>query len=285
MYIALESDRMTNYSIVHLTVVFREGLSQQKVNSLMGRIVQVSGPNAGNFLDAKDILAKFADFPDPNLVKMVWGQRRVLLLNIALGKDPKGHRVFLVPQVEAIRTILKGDPDVLLIEANDAWAKRLDQLDLFMRRLKRVGFFFIGAGLLGLTYFWAIFLWAQNAEAPTTKTKVKESEELGNDQRKVFWGAPDPEIQNPDVPESGIPTSMKSMLVNGTALGIAVGILSFAIIWSGHAFLYPGNLDPFIVGKGWFGGDKDRALLLSLPVVAGVMGWFSGVVSRLLTSF
>ncbi len=283
MYIAIESERMTSYSVIHMTVVFRERMPQEKSNALMGRIIQISGPNAGSFLDAKDILAKFESFPDPNLVKMVWGERKVLLLNIALGRDPKGQRVFLAPQVEAIRTILKGDPDVLLIEANDVWAERLDQLDQFMRRLKRVGFFFIGAGILAFTYFWAIFLKAYETGGHATEKKERDLEESEKDQRKVFWGVSDTKIQN-DIPENAIPVSMKSMLVNGSLMGFVVGILSIATIWSGHAFLYPGNLDPILVGKGWLGGDTNRIMLLSLPVITGVMGWLSGVVSRLLPS-
>jgi hypothetical protein len=279
LYTSVESGRSAGYSNVHMTIVFKGGLPHQKIDALMGRIVQVSGPNSGNFLDSKDVLAKFSGFPDANLVRMVWGQRKIFLLNISLGRGPNGQPVYLEPQISAIRSILKDDQDVLLIQANESWARQLDRLDRIMRRTKRIGAFFVGAGLVSLVFFWAIYLGVRYHDERTLGTNLTVEDEP-EDRRRAFWA--DPDSETPEVPQDkDTATTMRSPLLSGSMLGISVGVLSVAMIWFGHPFLYPEGLDPFTTGKGLSEGDRNHLMLFSLPAVGGVMGWLSGFVSRL----
>lgn len=280
LYTSLESGRLAGYSTVHMTIVFKGGLPQQKIDALMGRIVQVSGPNSGNFLDSKDVLAKFSGFPDANLVRMVWGQRKVFLLNISLGRGANGHPVYLEPQISAIRSILKDDQDVLLIQANDAWAKQLDRLDRIMQGTKRIGTFFIGAGFISLIFFWALFLVGRSHDEAAGNNL--EIEDEPDDRRRAFWADGDSEASEV-YQDKDTAIMMKSPFLSGSMLGISVGILSVAIIWFGHPFLYPDDLDPFTTGKGLSEGDRNHLMLFSLPVLGGVMGWLSGFVSRLVS--
>ncbi|MHB1286814.1 MAG: cell division FtsX domain-containing protein [Leptospirales bacterium] len=251
-----------------MIVVLHEHTDARSLQSVMGKIVQVSGDNSVHVLDPKDMISRISYLPVSTDFKNIWKNTKILSVDISFGKDGKGDPTYLVPQIESIHSLLQNDPTILFVQGNEPWASRLDTLERLFIRIRSVGII-----LFSLSLFSILFLWGYAIRAVSI---TNDSESINLSTRKSFWMEPSDE----NAPLTEI---KKSTPRTGLVIGLLSGTLSMILVWASHAALYPHWADPFLIGASGK-GESWRLLWMGIPVLTGVIGWFSGILSRILPS-
>ena len=269
VFLSLEAHRIESLSVAHVIVVLRKSAGTHALQSITEKIVQVSGDHSVHVIDPKDILSRISFLPVSAGFKNVWMDRKILSVDITFGKDKKGDPTYLVPQMEAINSLLQNDSNILLVQSNELWGSRLDSLERLVLRIRSVGIILLSLSVLSVVFFWGYAI---------RGVGLSRSQDGDSDppRRKSFW------MESPDESDALVEKGVSS-IHTGLAVGLLSGILSLVLVWSSHSALYPHWADPFLLsapGKEETGGF----LWMGIPLLTGVIGWFSGLLARILPS-
>ncbi len=265
---SIEENRIQSLSVTHMIVVLRERTDASALQSVMEKIVQVSGENSVHVLDPKDMMSRISYLPISSDFKDIWKNTKILSVDISFGKDNKGEPTYLVPQIESIHSLLQNDPTILFIQGNEPWASRLDTLDRLVIRIHSVGIIFFSLSLFSIIFLWAYAIRARSISGDQEGTNLST--------RKSFWM----ETSDETAPLSEKKESTPSL---GLVIGFLSGSLSVILVWVSHVVIYPHWADPFLIGISGK-GESWPLLWMAIPVLTGVIGWFSGILSRFLPS-
>jgi hypothetical protein len=184
------------------------------------------------------------------------GGKKMILLNLTMGKNQSGERMTLSDQVLSVHKILSGNKGVLLVEDNLPWAEKLDSLDLLMVHVKRAGFMLSSLLLLLMILFWSfLFGGPEGSDHPMGVSGTS------------FW-------KN---------SESSSNLLNrqGVRLGFFSALGACILLFLAHPALYSPALDPFLESGPDGIHSKWTYFFFSFPFIGGGLGWLSFQLGKL----
>ncbi len=239
-----------SYSDTHVAIVFDPQIPTSEYQKIYGNLsfitskikplsMDEAGPLSSKGMDHLDIKGK-----------------KILILTLDRGKDQSGKPVSLTQEIASVQKLLSGNQYVLLVEENYAWAQKLDDWNEVLLHFKRSGVFLLGFLLMGMIFFWSLFL-------RISFIQTDHAEESAS-----FW-----KQTREDSPR---------FHREGFRLGLFSGLGACLLVFISHSSLFSEALDPFISTN--FGGLHSvwGYWFLSFPVLSGGVGWLSGQVARLL---
>ncbi len=176
--------------------------------------------------------------------------KKLILLNLSMGRNPSGKRMTLSDQILSIHKILSGNKRVLLVEDNLPWAESLDSLDLLMLQIKRQGLMLLSLLMLMLLFFWSLTFFVSDKVS-----RGIESSETS------FWKRSN---------SAGV-----SLNTEGFRLGFFSALGACILLFMAHPVLYSPSLDPFLSSASAGPHSKWAYFFFSFPVMGGGLGWLS----------
>ena len=176
--------------------------------------------------------------------------KKLILLNLSMGRNPSGKRMTLSDQILSIHKILSGNKRVLLVEDNLPWAESLDSLDLLMLQIKRQGLMLLSLLMLMLLFFWSLTFFVSDKVS-----RGIESSETS------FWKRSN---------SAGV-----SFNTEGFRLGFFSALGACILLFMAHPVLYSPSLDPFLSSASAGPHSKWAYFFFSFPVMGGGLGWLS----------
>ena len=176
--------------------------------------------------------------------------KKLVLLNLSMGRNPSGKRMTLSDQILSIHKILSGNKRVLLVEDNLPWAESLDSLDLLMLQIKRQGLMLLSLLVLMLLFFWSLTFFVSDK----VSSGIESSE-------TSFWKRSN---------SAGI-----SLNTEGFRLGFFSALGACILLFMAHPVLYSPSLDPFLSSASAGPHSKWAYFFFSFPVMGGGLGWLS----------
>jgi len=250
-FLMMEKIRSASLENTHMVIVLDQNMTNAEYQKIYGQLSFITTSIKPLSLDEVNRFAQSSsDEPISGAGK------KMILLNLLMGKKQDGDRMTLSEQVLSVHKILSGNKRVLLVEDNLPWAEKLDSLDMLMVHMKRAGFMLLGLFLLLLLLFWS-FLFA----AP------ERADDLMELSGKSFW-------KNSDSPST-------SFNQQGVRLGFFSALGACILLFLAHPALYSPSLDPFLE-SGPAGIPVTWAYyFFSFPVMGGGLGWLSFQLGKL----
>ncbi|MHB1563976.1 MAG: hypothetical protein ACYCXP_07775 [Leptospirillum sp.] len=244
-FLMMEKIRHSSLENTHMVIVLDQNTTNADYQKIYGQLSFITTSIKPLSLDEVNQFARSSSGS-----RLSDSGKKMILLNLLMGKNAAGQRVTLSEQILSVHKILEGNKHVLLVEDNLPWAEKLDSLDFLMVHAKRAGMMLFGLFLLLLLLFWSFLFPARE--------KVEDSMEH---QEKSFWK------NSPSAPalSSG----------QGLRLGFFSALGACILLFLAHPALYSPSLDPF-VSAGPAGIHSTWAYyFFSFPVMGGGLGWLS----------